>query len=63
MKGRETARGILTVPRLGCDAYPDQRDRPTLLLKDHVGILQRKMSSTSFRYGGLAGCSLLQCCR
>ena len=36
MTGRETTGGILTVPCLGCDAYPDQLDRLIPLLEDHL---------------------------
>jgi hypothetical protein len=47
MTGRETARAF-QVPRLGCDAYPDQRDRRIPLLKDHLGILQLRDSRQNF---------------
>lgn len=47
MTGRETT-GAFQVPRLVCDAYPDQRDRRITLLKDHLGILQLCDSRQNF---------------
>lgn len=44
MTGKETPGGILTVPRLGCDVYPDQRDR----LIPHLSIQQRRDSRQDF---------------